>query len=231
MLDNRLRIADANRRLVRLQHVVSEVNSEGSSRHERKERTRQAILASGLALSAESGLGGLSLRQVAKEVGIVPTAFYRHFGSIEELGLVLVDDSFVSLRAMLRDLRQEPALEGVIPSSVRVLLEHVRRREDHFAFIARERTGGPAAVRHAIRHELDLCERELSADIARLPGIQVWSQQDLQILSQLIVNAMVSTAEAILGTPRRHDAEEQVVHTAETQLRMLLVGALNWRSK
>ncbi|MGI9155935.1 MAG: TetR family transcriptional regulator [Marmoricola sp.] len=211
--------------------MVSEIGAEGSSRQERKERTRQAILSSGLTLSAENGLGALSLRQVAKEVGIVPTAFYRHFGSIEELGLVLVDDSFVSLRAMLRDLRREPALAGVIPSSVRVLLEHVRRREDHFRFIARERTGGAAAVRRAIRHELDLCGGELSADVARLPGTQVWSEQDLRILSQLIVNAMVSTAETILNTPRCDDAEAQVVHTAETQLRMLLVGALNWRSK
>jgi AcrR family transcriptional regulator len=49
---------------------------------------------------------------VAKEVGIVPTAFYRHFESVEQLGLVLVDESFVSLRAMLRDVRREPELTG-----------------------------------------------------------------------------------------------------------------------
>ena len=48
----------------------------------------------------------LSLRQVAKEVGIVPTAFYRHFDSIEDLGLALVEESFASLREMLRDVRR-----------------------------------------------------------------------------------------------------------------------------
>ena len=210
--------------------MVSEAQVEGS-RPERKERTRQAILASALALSAETGLAGISLRQVAKEVGIVPTAFYRHFGSIEELGLVLVDDSFVSLRAMLRDVRREPALEGVIPGSVLVLLEHVRRQQGHFGFIARERTGGSAAVRRAIRYELDLCERELASDIARVPGTDRWSAADLQILSELIVNAMVSTAEKILNTPRTDVAEADVVHHAQTQLRMLVVGAVNWRSK
>ncbi|MEP6814768.1 MAG: TetR family transcriptional regulator [Marmoricola sp.] len=210
---------------------MSQAQVDGASRQERKERTRQAILASALALSAETGLAGVSLRQVAKEVGIVPTAFYRHFGSIEELGLVLVDNSFVSLRAMLRDVRREPALAGVIPNSVLVLLEHVRRRHDHFGFIARERTAGSAAVRQAIRHELDLCERELATDIARVPGTDEWSPEDLQVLSELIVNAMVSTAEKILNTPRRDDAEAEVVHTAQTQLRMLVVGALNWRSR
>ena len=49
------------------------------SRVKRKEKTRRAILDAALALSADSTLVALSLRQVAKEVGIVPTAFYRHF--------------------------------------------------------------------------------------------------------------------------------------------------------
>ena len=76
------------------------------TRGERKERTRRAILDAALRLCEESSLVALSLRQVAKEVGIVPTAFYRHFDSIESLGLELVDESFVSLRAMLRDIRR-----------------------------------------------------------------------------------------------------------------------------
>jgi AcrR family transcriptional regulator len=211
--------------------VVSEVHGDGSSRQERKGRTRQAILASALELSAETGLTGVSLRQVAKDAGIVPTAFYRHFGSIEELGLVLVDESFVSLRAMLRDVRREPRLAGVIPTSVSVLLDHVRRQHEHFRFIARERTGGSAAVRDAIRQQLDLFERELAADVARVPGAEVWSAEDLRILSELIVNAMVSTTEKILNTPRQDDAEAEVVRIAETQLRMLLIGALNWHSR
>ncbi len=141
-----------------MQDVVSEPSVEVASRRERKLRTRQAILASALELAQDTGLAGVSLRQVAKEVGIVPTAFYRHFDSVEQLGLVLVDESFVSLRAMLRDVRREPELTGVIPSSVRILIDHVRRQQSHFRFIARERNGGSPPVRDAIRHALDLFE-------------------------------------------------------------------------
>src|SRR5262245_51189837 len=91
------------------------------SRGERKERTRRAILDAALELSRDETLAALSLRQVAKHVGIVPTAFYRHFGSIDELGLALVDESFVSLRAMLRDVRRNgPAFDDIIDSSLRV---------------------------------------------------------------------------------------------------------------
>ena len=207
-------------------------SAEPESRGERKERTRRAILDAALRLCEDSSLVALSLRQVAKEVGVVPTAFYRHFDSIEALGLELVDESFVSLRAMLRDVRRsDPGLDDVIDSSVRILDEHVRRRRAHFAFIVRERTAGPITVRQSIRHEIHLCERELAADLSRLPGIAVWSDEDLRVLSNLIVTSMVSTAEEILNAGSRPDVEKQATEQARTQLRIVLVGALNWRSR
>ncbi len=206
--------------------------AEPITRVERKERTRRAILDAALELSDESTLAALSLRQVAKEVGIVPTAFYRHFDSIEALGLALVDESFVSLRTMMRDLRRgDPALADIVDRSISVLVEHVHQDREHFLFIARERAAGPPAVRDAIRHQIELFERELATDLARLPGTDTWSGEDLRVLSNLIVTAMVSTAEAILGAAGRPDAEKELVEQARTQLRMVLVGALNWRSK
>ncbi len=203
--------------------------SRAESRGERKERTRRAILDAALALCEDSSLVALSLRQVAKQVGIVPTAFYRHFESIEELGMVLVEESFVSLRAMLRDVRRsDPEYLDIIDSSISVLHDHVRSRRSHFAFIARERVAGPPSVRAAIRHQLDLVERELTADLARLTQPTAWSTEDLQVLANLIVTSMVGTAEAILAS--RPAAEQAIVERARTQLRMVIVGVLRWRS-
>lgn len=201
------------------------------SRGERKERTRRAILDAALALCEERSMAALSLRQVAKEVGIVPTAFYRHFESLESLGLALVDESFVSLRAMLRDVRRsDPSHEDIIDGSIQTLVDHVHAQRSHFAFIARERAAGPPLVRRAIRHEIELCERELATDLARLPGNESWSSEDLQVLANLMVMAMVATAEAILAASPRPEIEQQIIETARTQLRMVLVGAVNWRS-
>ncbi len=206
--------------------------AEPTSRVERKERTRRAILDAALELSDESTLAAISLRQVAKQVGIVPTAFYRHFDSIEALGLALVDEAFVSLRTMMRDIRRgDPALAVVVDRSVTVLADHVHEQRAHFLFIARERAAGPPGVRKAIRHQIELFERELATDLARLPGTDVWSAEDLRVLSNLIVTAMVATAELILSASGRPDLEKQLVEQARTQLRMVLVGALNWRSK
>ena len=201
----------------------------GPTRGERKERTRRAILDAALELCEDSSLVALSLRQVAKEVGIVPTAFYRHFASIEDLGLALVEESFVSLREMLRDVRgSDPAYAEIVDSSVRVLREHVQGQHAHFAFIARERVAGPLAVRSAIRHQIELVERELAADLARLTDPAHWSTEDLRVLSNMIVTLSVGTAEAMLAA--RPGADQAIDEQARAQLRMLLVGALRWKS-
>ena len=202
------------------------------TRVQRKERTRRAILDAALALCEDSSLVALSLRQVAKEVGIVPTGFYRHFDSIEALGLALVDESFVSLRAMLRDIRRgDPSYADIVDRSVETLVQHVHQHQAHFHFIARERAAGPPAVREAIRREIELCEAELADDLSRLPGTESWTAEDLGVLSNLIVTAMVAFAERIISQPDRPEVEAEVVATARRQLRMVLVGAQNWRSR
>jgi AcrR family transcriptional regulator len=203
------------------------------SRAEQKERTRRAILDAALELSEESGLGGLSLRGVAKRVGIVPTAFYRHFDSLDALGLALVEEALVALRTMLRAVRQADAVAvaGPVPiadTSVRVLVEHVHAHRSHFGFIARERAAGPAPVREAIRREIELCEHELATDLARLTDARSWSSADLRAMSGLIVTLMVAAAEELLAA--RPDQEAAVAATTRTRLRMVLIGALHWRS-
>jgi AcrR family transcriptional regulator len=209
------------------------VSDTAESRRAGKQRTRQAILDAALELADEGSLSVVSLRQVTKAVGIVPTGFYRHFASIDELGMALVDQSFASLRDMLRDVRRgNPELAGIIAGSVSVLVAHVHQRRQHFRFIARERMSGPPVVREAIRHELELFERELATDLARLPNSSSWSARDLRVMANLIVTAMVSTAESIItAPPARPDVEREIVSTAVQQLRMVVVGAMNWRSR
>ena len=58
---------------------------EAESRGSRKQRTREALLEAALRLMREgSSFTGLSLREVAREAGVGPTAFYRHFRDIGE---------------------------------------------------------------------------------------------------------------------------------------------------
>ena len=199
------------------------------TRVERKQRTRRAILDAALELTDGTSLVAISLRQVAKEVGVVPTAFYRHFDSVESLGLALVDESFESLRGLLREVwLRSPEFRDYIDGSLPVLADHVRAHQSHYAFIVRERTAGPPRVRDAIRHEIELITRELATDVARVPGSEAFSTEHLNLLADLIVSFVVTTAERIIEAP---DAESRILAETRTQLRMLMVGALNWQSR
>ncbi len=200
------------------------------SREERKEATRRAIVAAALKLLEDQSFAALSLREVTREAGIVPAAFYRHFDSMEALGLVLIDESFRSLRDMLRGARAgklDP--NRVIESSVDILIDGVNERREHWRFIGRERNSGVTVLRYAIRTEIRLITSELAIDLARFPGLNTWSGEDLSILATLFVNAMISIAEAIedAGDPA---TLAEIRRVAIKQLRMIVVGVTGWRS-
>jgi len=202
----------------------------GRSREERKEATRQAIVAAGLRLLEERSFSALSLREVTREAGIVPAAFYRHFESMEALGLVLIDESFRSLRDMLRGARAgklDP--NRVIESSVEILIEGVNERREHWRFIGRERSSGVSVLRYAIRTEIRLITSELAIDLARFPGLNTWSGEDLNILASLFVNSMILIAEAIEDA-HNQAALDEIKRIAVKQLRMIAVGVAGWRS-
>jgi AcrR family transcriptional regulator len=204
----------------------------GATRQERKRRTRQALLDAALELLEEQSFSSLSLRQVTRAAGIVPTAFYRHFDDMEELGLALIDESFRTLRAMIRAARADPrTYDHAIRNSVEILVGYVHEHDTHFRFIARERFSGVAALRHAIRGEIRLFASDLATDLARFPYLDHWATEDLQLLAGLMVNAMVSTAEAILDAPPKDPAAEaEIIATAERQLRMIVLGVPQWRN-
>ncbi|TRW78352.1 TetR family transcriptional regulator [Mycolicibacterium sp. 018/SC-01/001] len=200
------------------------------SREERKEATRRAIVDAALHLLAERSFSALSLREVTREAGIVPAAFYRHFESMEALGLVLIDESFRTLRDMLRTGRAgklDP--NRVIESSVDILIEGVQARREHWLFIGRERSSGVTVLRYAIRTEIRLITSELAIDLARFPGLNTWSGEDLNILASVFVNSMISIAEALEDTTDPV-AVAEIRRIAIKQLRMITIGVAEWRS-
>ncbi|AFM16038.1 transcriptional regulator [Mycolicibacterium chubuense NBB4] len=200
------------------------------TREERKEATRRAIVDAALHLLAERSFSALSLREVTREAGIVPAAFYRHFESMEALGLVLIDESFRALRDMLRGARAgklDP--NRVIESSVDILIEGVQERREHWRFIGRERSSGVTVLRYAIRTEIRLITSELAIDLARFPGLNTWSGEDLNILASVFVNSMIVIAESLEDATDAASIAE-IRRIAIKQLRMITVGVAGWRS-
>jgi len=203
-----------------------------SSRAAQKERTRQAIMDAALRLSQQRGFAQISLRQVTAEAGVVPTAFYRHFDSMDELGLALVEQSFSTLRQMIRDAQRDPdTFANIIDASAEILVRVVKQNKEHFGFVARERASGSDAVREAIQRELELFIAELSVVLVRLPHIESWSSEDVKLVAGLFVRNMVYRAEQVIAMPEgRTDREEDIKRKARREMRMIVLGFANWET-
>lgn len=75
-----------------------------SSREQKKLQTRHAFFNAVLDLCMTGqSFSSISLRQVTREVGVVPTAFYRHFDDMESLGRALVIEELGGTMATLSE--------------------------------------------------------------------------------------------------------------------------------
>ncbi|MBQ0831378.1 HTH-type transcriptional repressor FabR [Marinobacter sp.] len=196
-----------------------------STRAEQKLLTRRALMDSALAqLSADRGFGSLSLREVAREAGIAPTSFYRHFADLDELGLVLVDEGGVALRQLMRQARKRIARNGsAISTSVETFMEYLGNNANLFRLMLRERTGGSKPFRTAIKAEIDHFVTELADDLRRFAEEQRKPLSDARLVAEAMVTLVFNQgADALDATPKER---EELEIKLKTELRMILIGS------
>ncbi|MBO4255473.1 TetR family transcriptional regulator [Streptomyces griseorubiginosus] len=199
-------------------------------RQAQKQKTRQALLDAALGLLEEQSLSSLGLREVTRAVGVAPTAFYRHFRSIADLGVALVEEALGSLHPMIRTtVATTDDSDQRIQRAIELIAGHVSEYPAHVRFIARERHGGVQSVREAIRDQLALFAEEVRAELAKDPESAGWSDDDLLMLAHLYVDQMLITAslflEAMEGTEEDREHVEQV---ATRQMRLISIGRHHW---
>lgn len=208
------------------------VDALSAGRGARKQMTRERLLDAALTLMhGGHSFPSLSLREVTREAGVVPTAFYRHFRDMDELGLALVEECGLTLRRLLREVRKAGVpTTDIIRHSVAIYLQYVRANPRHFRTAASERHGGSPSLRQAIRNEVGHFVREMAQDL-RLIGYRSDLPTDaLEMISSLVINTMLNAASDILDLP---DDQPQLARELEenfiSQIRLVFLGAEQWR--
>lgn len=192
------------------------------TRAQQKERTRRAIIDAAFSqLSAEKSFAGLSLREVAREAGIAPTSFYRHFADMDELGLTLVDEAGLMLRQLMRQARQRIEKNGsVIRTSVETFMEFVTQNSNIFRLLLRERSGTSPAFRSAVAREI----QHFCAELAEYLRKETACPDELATLqAEAMVTLVFHTGADALDAPPEQYA--YLCHRTITQLRWIAHGA------
>lgn len=182
-------------------------------------------------VSSETNFSALSLRHVARHAGVVPTAFYRHFEDMDALGLALVENTFHSLRQLLRDANISVLpVKGLVRYSVELFAHYVRDNRLLFQFVVKERYSGSPAMREAIHRQIGLITDDLAADLARFDEFSRIDDEDLKMIAELVVNSIISLSERILNAAPSDDQQTALMDRAEKQIRLIFMGVGCWRS-
>jgi AcrR family transcriptional regulator len=196
-----------------------------SIRAEQKEKTRRAIMEAALKqIGQDKAFSNLSLREVAREAGIAPTSFYRHFQDLDELGLALVDEAGLSLRQLMRKARKRIAENGTaIRTSVETFLEFLHSNPNLYRLLLREKAGISAELRQAIQREIEHFVSELTEHLAAQAKMRGQTLYRHDLVAQAMVTIVFNQgADALDKTKAQKKlmGEEMI-----TQLRMLMLGS------
>jgi len=138
---------------------------------------RNALLETALRLVAERGPEGFSLREAAREVGVSPSAAYRHFADKEALLAALAKDGHARLAAaMERAIARVPGERGtpahaaaVVAAIGEAYVEFAVRHPSHFRVTFRpcmEAEGSQATVAPSDRDAFQILVDALDALVA-----------------------------------------------------------------
>lgn len=195
------------------------------TRSEQKGETRFLLIQAGLKLSSQKSFGALSLREVAAFAGITPAAFYKHFRSMEELGLSMVDEVGLTLRQLLREARHRVRSgPSALRVSVETFLKFVNENGNLFRLLLGERQGASPAFRKAIHSEMDRFVSELAIDLERMQNELGKPLINPALTAESIVAVVFTLGAEAIDMPKHKQvglAERMVEH-----IKIILRGSL-----
>lgn len=212
-----------------------------SIREERKQQSRHALLDAALRLSTSGrSFSSISLREVAREVGLVPTAFYRHFQDMDELGKELVDQVALHLKTILHQLVRMyiHTPDTKIETSIDLFFAAVEDTPEAWIFMIAERWGGAAVLRQAIAREIDFLNQDLSQELSKLESTRHFSDgNDFKVLANILINLSFTWAMSWISMQRQttsamtevdQEQQQQLRQQTITQVQLIFRGISNW---
>lgn len=201
--------------------MKSPVRSVGRKATITKEELFQATLN---LIGPQKSIASLSLREIAREAGIAPNSFYRHFKDIDELAIALIDQSGLVLRRIIREARlQASKQQSIIRSSVEVFIQQLNTDEGNLSLLLREGYTGSTSYKAAVDRQLNFFQQELQEDLIRLERLNNSKLSHADLAAKAITQLVFNMGAKVLDLPveQRTEVAEQTM----VMIRMILEGA------
>jgi len=207
---------------------------------------KRLLMEAALKLTAQTrSLNALGLRELAREAGLNPNTFYRHFANIDELGLAIIKEMSQQIRQPLRDLRRQAA-ESVMPSdqahisweenpalnlqkanlvnqtTVKLFFDYVEQNPNAFIIGVRELHGASPVLRKALRKVMADFAEDMGEDIRQLNLLPMLDDETLQEVATAVSREMFQLSMDYIEQPEQRD---KILQQAETLVTTLFTGA------
>ena len=186
---------------------------------------RERLIGAALKLAAEKrSLLALGVRELGRMAGLNPNTFYRHFKTLDELSLAIVDEFAEDLAPALRAIRLSGLpTETLSKRTVEYVFDYARQHPEAFIVGVRELHGSSHRLQQAIRSRIRLVAAEMSEDILAINNVPGISADMLEELAEPVVEQVFHRTLDYLEEPKRR--AELVRRTAHF-IDALMTGAV-----
>lgn len=175
-------------------------------------------------IGPQKSIASLSLREVAREAGIAPNSFYRHFKDIDELAIELIDRSGLVLRQILHEARLKASRQNsIIRSSVEVFIDQLNEDEGNLSLLLREGYTGSTSYKQAVERQLNFFQQELKEDLIVLERLNNSKLSHPEIVAKGITQLVFNMGAKVIDLPA--DERKEVAEQTMIMIRMILEGA------
>jgi AcrR family transcriptional regulator len=203
---------------------------------------KRLLLDAALRLAAVSrSLSGLGLRELAREAGLNPNTFYRHFKTVDDLGLAMIAEMAARIRQPLRDLRFEAAERAgqntaskltfgvdlgrgqrVCSETVELFFHYAAQNPQAFIVGVRELHGSSKVLREALEQMMEDFANDMAEDLGKLQLLPSLEPTAVRQVSSMISRQLFQQSlEYIEQVERR----PQICAQAQQQILMMFAGA------
>lgn len=196
-------------------------------RADRKQETRRRILDAALHL-VETGRSpdALGLREVARAAGMAAPSIYNHFADMDALGLALVDDALIRLRAIARSARSEMAqsdTQAVLKLLLKQFLLYMNKYESVLRLLIMQWFNPNPEFRKTIRRELAMMQEDLAENMREAAAEKGMTRSDYDTESEAVLSLLIVYVLDALDLDRQK--REERLEKVEKQLLMLVRGS------
>lgn len=175
-------------------------------------------------IGPQKSIASLSLREVAREAGIAPNSFYRHFKDIDELAIELIDRAGIVLRQILHEARLKASRQSsIIRSSVEIFIAQLDADEGNLSLLLREGYTGSKSYKQAVERQLNYFQQELQDDLIRLERLNNRKLLHADIAAKAITQLVFNMGANVIDMPA--EDRQEIAEQTMLMIRMILEGA------